>query len=160
MHSAKPVMTPPTIDIDGRAYRWSRLRLRDYVELEQRYAAARPDPIEVARRCLLDLPEMLQRHVLGLAFDEAMCPTSPTVEELRRWLLGSKGMSLALELSLRVEHSNITAEQCRRAVYEAEGERRCELLRVIAAATGVLLCEELPSDTAEPEWIGEPYATD
>jgi len=174
------------IEIDGRTYRCSRLKLRDYVELEQRFAATRPDAMACAKAHLTALSEPLQRRLLELAFEAALRPSSPTVEELRRWLLGCEGLSVALELSLRAAGSVVTAEQCRRAVYQSSGARRGELLRVVAEATGIPLEEERDAGNErcrgaaasasaglaaaasdderdsdqEPDWIGERYATD
>ncbi|MCE9604567.1 MAG: hypothetical protein K8U03_06635 [Planctomycetia bacterium] len=182
MNRSTRITMTMTIEIDGHEHRCSRFSLRDYIELERRFAAMKPYPLVVARAHLDGLPETLQRHLLELAFEKASQAVAPTVEELRRWLLGNEGLSVALELSLRGEHSLIAAERCRRKVYEAEGSERCELLRMIEAATGMRLREGLdlgnvqgrsampcasahdresrPQVPVEPEWIGEPYATD
>jgi len=186
MNDSLLIAEPLEIEIDGRTYRCSRLKLRDYMELEQRFAATRPDAMACAKAHLATLPEPLQRRLLELAFEAALRPASPTVDELQRWLLGCEGMSTALELSLRAAGSHVTAEQCRRAVYASAGVKRSELRRVVAEATGIPLEEELDVgnercrsaaasasmgsaaaanndefDTdQEPAWIGERYATD
>lgn len=166
----------PTIVIDGAARRASRLRLGDYRELERRFAATRPVPLGGAREQLSALPEPWQRHLLELAFEATLRSNSPTVEELRRWLLSIEGLSAALELGLRDAGLKERAESCRRAVYAADGARRAELLRVVEFVVGMRLCDEgdLGNDRGrsaavsasagesdqEPDWIGELCATD
>jgi len=186
MNDSSLIAGPLTIEIDGRTHRAARLKLRDYMELEQRFAATRPDAMACAKAHLATLPEPLQRRLLELAFEAALRPASPTVEELRRWLLGCEGLSAALELSLRAAGSQVTAEQCRRAAYASAGAERITLRRVVAEATGIPLDEgdvagnercrgaaaSASAGTAaavsdddreldqEPAWIGERYATD
>lgn len=186
MNDSSLIAGPLKIEIDGRTYHAARLKLRDYLELEQRFAATRPDAMACAKAHLTALSEPLQRRLLELAFEAALRPASPTVEELRRWLLGCEGLSTALELSLRGAAPHATAEQCRRVVYQSGGAERCTLLRVVAEATGIPLEEECDvgnercrcatasaaagaavaesddeRDTdQEPDWIGERYATD
>lgn len=137
---------PEEIEIDGRLCRWSRLTLGDYRELERRYVASRPDPMACAREHLAGLSESMQRRLLELAFEAALEPQTPTVDELRRWLLRCEGLSAALELSVRGATPSITAELCRRAVYESlgtdQGDRlRAMLLQVVSAATGISLAD-------------------
>jgi hypothetical protein len=173
----------PTIVVEGRACRPARLRLGDYRELEQRFAASRPDPLSCAREQLRDLSELLQRQLLEMAFEASLRPTSPTVDELRRWLLSIDGLSAALELGLREVVPSVSAESCRRAVYAAEGARREELLRTVEFVVGLRLRDEgdvgngrgrsaavsasATEETAaelegigEPDWIGQLCATD
>ena len=180
---------PEEIEIDGRRCRWSRLTLGDYRELERRYVASRPDPMACAREHLAGLSEGLQRRLLELAFEAALEPQAPTVDELRRWLAGCEGLSVALELCVRRGTPSVGAEPCRRAVYEALGGREreprgLELRRVVAEATGIALADGIASgnvsgrsavvaasavcdeperhhdDDQEPEWIGALYGTD
>lgn len=165
-----------TILIDGRACRLSRFRLGDYRELERRFAAARPDPLGCAREQLSGLAEPLQRQLLELAFEASLRPDSPTIEELRRWLSSVDGLSAALEIGLREAVPAVSAEQCRRVVYEAAGMRREEVLRAIEFAVGVRLRDgscwgnesgrsaavsaSAGEEDQEPDWIGELCATD
>jgi hypothetical protein len=141
---------PAEIEIDGHRFRWSRLTLGDYRELERRYIASRPDPMACAREHLVGLSEGLQRRLLEIAFDAALEPAAPTVEELRRWLLGCEGLSAALELSVRLATPTVAAEQCRRQVYESLGtnhgdQRRATLLQVVSKATGISLVDSAHS---------------
>jgi hypothetical protein len=176
-------MESPMIVVEERFCRPARLRLGDYRELERRFAASRPDPLSCAREQLRDLSELLQRSLLELAFEASLRPASPTVDELRGWLLGIDGMCAALELGLRDAVPPVSAESCRRAVYAAEGARREELLRAVEFVVGLRLRDEgcsgndlgrsaavsasASEETAaelegigEPDWIGEIFATD
>lgn len=137
---------PDEIEIDGRLCRWTRLTLGDYRELERRYIASRPDPMTCAREHLAGLSEGLQRRLLEIAFDAALEPAAPTVDELRRWLLGCEGLSAALELSMRRATPSVGAEQCRRQVYKSldadqSDRRRSTLWQVVSEATGISLAD-------------------
>lgn len=166
-----------TITLDGCERRCVAFTLREYQELERRYAASRPDPLACARAQHSAFDEASQRRLLELAFEATLRPASPTVDELRRWLLSVDGLSAALELGLREAEPEVAAEACRRAVYAAEGARREELLRVVEFAVGIRLSEQgavgnesgrnaaarasaTDEIAAEPDWIGELCATD
>lgn len=172
----------PAIVIEGRTCRLARLRLGDYRELERLYVASRPDPLSRVREQLCGLSEALQRSLLELAFEASLKPASPTVDQLREWLLSIDGLSAALESGLRELVPAVSAESCRRLVYAAEGARREELLRAVEFVVGMrwrdvgdlgnglgrstAVCASADDATPEPEameepdWIGEICATD
>lgn len=166
-----------TITLDGCEHRCAAFTLREYQELERRYAASRRDPLACARAQHSAFDEASRRRLLELAFEATLRPASPTVDELRCWLLSLDGLSAALEIGLREAEPEVAADACRRAVYSAEGARREELLRVVEFVVGIRLREEgavgnesgrsaaacaSATDTivAEPDWIGELCATD
>jgi len=89
------------VEIGGREWRISPMRLADYAELERRLLRDRRSPLLAAIEALCGQSEQRQKYLLGLTFDEARRADKASHEELDAWLRSDEGILHEFWLRLR-----------------------------------------------------------
>ncbi len=131
------VSTETEIVIDGTAYRLMPLKAKHYAQIERRLLELRPDPLEAVRQRLDGLPEHLQRHLVGLAYDRLLRGARVAADELWEWMNGHEGTCYVLWLSLRENHPDLTLEDCRGLVDSANQDQLESIQQKLDQANGL-----------------------
>jgi hypothetical protein len=125
------------IELDGKSYRLSPLKAKHYAEIERHILQSRPDPLEAVKSRLEGLPEHLQRHLVGLAYDQLLRGPRVAADELWQWMNSREGACYALWLAVREQHPEVTLEECRRLVEAADQEVFDTIQRRLDEASGL-----------------------
>jgi len=123
------------VEIEGREWQISPLRLADYAELERRLLRNRRPPLEAAIEAMSEQAEQRQKYHLGLAFDEARCADRASHDELEAWLRSDEGILHEIWLRLRPMQPEITFANVEALFADRVSEVAAKMARA-AQATG------------------------
>lgn len=160
---------PVTLEIGGRTFRLSPLRVRDYGEIERRILLDRPKPLDVVLPRLAGLSIEQQRHLLELAYRGERSGERISLEELQQWLATVEGRLYRFWLMLRREQPQLTlddAEELLLQVSASDDGQRSQAERAIESSSGLPVgnsggqaCRTAATSLAGPS-PGKPFSCD
>lgn len=115
------------VTIGGKTYTLMPLRADDWGEAARVLASKRKSAIESVKEHLDGLAEPLQKHLLGLAFQEERQGELIAMYEVERWFETPPGAVYRFWLLIRRAHPHITLEAAEALREQATAEEKREL---------------------------------